>query len=71
MGSIQLADGCTLKTKPPSERVKLDNCKSPTETILERGSAIEEARVARESVISYKIMIAINQEKMSHIYYTY
>ena len=71
MGSIQLADGCTFKTKPPSEKVKLDNGKSPTETILERGSAIEEARVARESVISYKIMIAINQEKTSHIYYTY
>ena len=71
MGSIQLVDGCTLKTKPPSERVKLDNGKSPTETILERGSAIEEARVARESVISYKIMIAINQEKTLHIYYTY
>lgn len=48
MGSIQIVDGCMLKTKPPSEEVRLEKGKSSTETILKRGSATKEAKVARE-----------------------
>ena len=38
-----------LKTKPFSERVRLEKGKSSTNTILRRGSTTKEARVARES----------------------
>ena len=48
MGSIQLVDVCMLRTKPLSEGVKLEKGKSSTYTTLGRGSATEEARVARE-----------------------
>ena len=47
--SIQLADGWILKIQAISEGETLEKGKSSTETILESGSAMDEASVARES----------------------
>ena len=48
--SIQLANGHILKIKAISEGETLEKGKSSTETILESGSATDEASITRESV---------------------
>ena len=49
IGSIQLMDGCMLKIKSLPKGMTLEKGKSSTDTILEKGFATKEAKVAKES----------------------